>query len=76
MAERGIWSGSFQAPWDWRADHRDDGQATSAPLFAFGNTGCNIKGNISADGERYLLPRQKFCSEAEARAAGWRRSKR
>jgi len=30
---------------------------------------CDIKGNISVNtGERY------FCSEAEARAAGWRRS--
>jgi hypothetical protein len=51
---------------------------------------CNIKGNISATGERiYHLPYQRyyavtrisllrgerwFCSEAEARAAGWRRS--
>ncbi|PBC02700.1 thermonuclease family protein [Mesorhizobium sp. WSM3860] len=57
-----------------------------------GNAGCSVKGNISADGERiYHLPGQKyysvtiinpakgerwFCSEAEAVAAGWRRSKR
>ncbi|WP_419694414.1 thermonuclease family protein [Mesorhizobium muleiense] len=91
-AKRGIWAGSFQAPWDWRAEHRDDGQSTSAPLFAAGNGGCNIKGNISADGERvYHMPGQKFydvtniaeakgerwfCSEGEAITAGWRRSKR
>ncbi len=53
--------------------------------------GCNIKGNVSTKGERiYHVPGQKyyndtviqsshgerwFCSEAEARAAGWRRSK-
>lgn len=53
--------------------------------------GCNIKGNISARGERiYHVPGQEyynetrirasrgerwFCSEDEARAAGWRRSK-
>lgn len=53
--------------------------------------GCDIKGNISKKGERiYHVPGQKyygqtkidrskgermFCSEAEARAAGWRRSK-
>lgn len=52
---------------------------------------CNIKGNISATGERiYHLPGQRyysqtiisgiygeryFCSEAEARRAGWRRAK-
>jgi hypothetical protein len=53
---------------------------------------CNIKGNVSASGEliyhlpgggfydRTLVSETKgerwFCSEAEARAAGWRRSKR
>lgn len=52
---------------------------------------CNIKGNVSTQGERiYHVPGQKyyddtrisashgerwFCSEDEARAAGWRRSK-
>lgn len=62
--------------------------AVSAPQAA-GN--CEIKGNISARGEKiYHLPGQKyynatrisegkgerwFCSEAEAQAAGWRRSK-
>ena len=56
------------------------------------NTGCQIKGNISSRGERiYHVPggayysRTKispakgerfFCSEAEARAAGWRASQR
>ncbi|WP_292505790.1 thermonuclease family protein [Mesorhizobium sp.] len=91
-AARGIWSGSFQVPWEWRAEHRDNGQSTSAPLFALGNIGCKIKGNISADGGRiYHMPGQKFydatriseskgerwfCSETDARSAGWRRSKR
>lgn len=53
--------------------------------------GCNIKSNISTRGERiYHVPGQEyynetriraplgerwFCSEEEARAAGWRRSK-
>ena len=31
---------------------------------------CRMKGNVSSKGERW------FCSEAEARAAGWRRSRR
>lgn len=55
-------------------------------------TDCRIKGNISAKGERiYHVPGQEhysktqiskskgerwFCSEAEARSAGWRRSRR
>jgi hypothetical protein len=56
-----------------------------------GRLTCRIKGNISATGERiYHVPGQRyydatyidtaagehwFCSEAEARAAGWRKSK-
>jgi hypothetical protein len=56
-----------------------------------GRVTCRIKGNISAAGERiYHVPGQRyydatfidpqagerwFCSEAEARAAGWRKSK-
>lgn len=93
-AKLGLWVGNFQEPWEWRAQHSDDVQTPSTPSFALGsgNAGCNIKGNISADGERiYHVPGQKyysvtiiyqakgerwFCSEAEAVAAGWRRSKR
>lgn len=52
---------------------------------------CNIKGNISKNGKIYHVPGQKyydrtgisaslgerwFCSEAEARAAGWRKARR
>ncbi len=64
---------------------------TSPSFTFVGSSGCSIKGNISNKGERiYHLPGQKFyaktkisegkgerwfCSEAEARAAGWRRSK-
>ena len=55
------------------------------------NNGCVIKGNINTQGERiYHLPGQEyydetrisrshgerwFCSEEEAREAGWRRSR-
>lgn len=58
---------------------------------ARGQGGCTIKGNISSRGARiYHLPHQEhyaktrisaakgerwFCSEAEARAAGWRKSR-
>jgi endonuclease YncB( thermonuclease family) len=31
-AGRGIWSGSFQAPWEWRAERGDQGPSTSKPL--------------------------------------------
>lgn len=51
---------------------------------------CAIKGNVSANGRIYHMPGQRdynrvtmrspdtrwFCSEAEARAAGWRRAQR
>lgn len=55
------------------------------------NDACDIKGNVNTQGERiYHVPGQRyydktvisashgeqwFCSEAEARAAGWRKSK-
>ncbi|MFK0691374.1 thermonuclease family protein [Mesorhizobium sp. IMUNJ 23033] len=93
-AHRGVWQGRFDQPWDWRAANAEKAEVVSEPSAGFGllGSGCNIKGNISAEGERiYHLPGQKFysatkisaakgerwfCSEAEARAAGWRRSKR
>lgn len=56
------------------------------------SSSCDIKGNVSSSGERiYHTPGQKyygdtvisalrgermFCSEAEARAAGWRPARR
>lgn len=63
----------------------------SAPALGQDNRSCNIKGNVSTQGERiYHVPGQKyyndtrispshgerwFCSEEEARAAGWRKAK-
>jgi hypothetical protein len=60
-------------------------------VSAAGADACNIKGNINTRGERiYHVPGQKyydetrisashgerwFCSEEEARAAGWRKSR-
>jgi endonuclease YncB( thermonuclease family) len=60
--------------------------------FGASSIGCTIKGNISANGERiyhvrggYFYDRTRinpvkgerwFCTEADARAAGWRRSRR
>ena len=93
-ARKGIWSGEFVPPWDWRRGERlvrtkPQAQTDTKPKAS---AGCRIKGNISSRGERiYHLPggqyydrtrvdpgkgERWFCSEAEARAAGWRRSRR
>ncbi|NQV82800.1 MAG: thermonuclease family protein [Rhodospirillales bacterium] len=82
----GIWRGWFVKPWDWRRGRR----LTTERVFEEG--ACAIKGNITRDGKRiYHIPGGQyydgaridtplgehwFCSEAEARAAGWRKSKR
>ena len=80
----GIHDGTVQRPAEFRA-----GQARVAAAPA---GDCRIKGNISSNGTRiYHLPGQEhyartrisdakgerwFCSEAAARAAGWRRARR
>ena len=64
---------------------------TTVPAIGQENRACNIKGNVSTQGERINhVPGQTyyndtrispshggrwFCSEEEARAAGWRRSR-
>jgi len=83
----GMWRGRFEKPWEYRERQRTEAQARQAERAP----GCNIKGNINSRGERiYHLPGQRhyeqtritesqgeryFCSEAEARAAGWRRAR-
>lgn len=84
LAQRGLWAGAFERPETWRAQARLVRQ--EAP-----QAGCTIKGNISGSGRIYHLPGQAdydrtrispdkgerwFCTEAEARAAGWRRARR
>lgn len=86
FAGLGIWQGLFQAPEDFRA-----AAAQAAGTQAPDNAGCTIKGNISAAGRIYHLPGQEdydatrispargerwFCSEDQARDAGWRRARR
>jgi Staphylococcal nuclease homologue len=82
-AKAGLWAASFVKPWEWRLGEAEAVQKTRA---------CAIKGNINRDGERiYHLPFQHFyprvkidesrderwfCSEQEAREAGWRRALR
>ena len=84
-ASNGLWSGDFTMPWHWRRGQRLDFEQTSTPPGD-----CVVKGNISSKGARiYHVPggrwydRTKideakgerfFCSEADATAAGWRRS--
>ena len=89
-AKRGLWRGTFVPPWEWRRGKRLQGSPGSAGEPARGR--CRIKGNISRNGTRiYHVPggqfydrtrintargERWFCSEAGARAAGWRRSRR
>lgn len=84
VSGRGLHGHQMQAP----ASFRNSKSAGSAPETA----NCEIKGNISRDGSRiYHMPGQEFydrtrislgkgerwfCSEAEARQAGWRRARR
>jgi endonuclease YncB( thermonuclease family) len=84
-ARIGIWQGPAEAPWEWR--RRQAPQPTTVSSSA-SRSDCNIKGNINSKGERiYHTPaspwyqvtsvnesrgQRWFCSEAEARAAGWR----
>ena len=65
--------------------------AAGSAATAAEHDACNIKGNVNTQGKRiYHMPGDKyydktvisashgeqwFCSEKEARAAGWRRSK-
>lgn len=82
-AGTGMWRGEFVPPWEWRKDVRRGENAPSGD--------CVIKGNISRDGKRlYHVPggdsyddtrislekgERWFCSEAEAREAGWRQAR-
>lgn len=84
-AGRGLWTSVVVRP----EMHRDAGKVKTAQTAP---NGCDIKGNISADGKRiYHLPGQSFyrstriseakgerwfCTEAAARMAGWRRARR
>lgn len=82
-AGSGVHAGPFTPPWEWRHQQRPTPASQSAP-----SSGCQIKGNISRDGERiYHTPEMRsyantrineaegerwFCSEEEAVQAGWR----
>ncbi len=80
----GVWQGPAQPPWQYRSARR-------MPAEQQAPDGCTIKGNISNNGKIYHLQKMAsyaktritlskgerwFCSEAEARAAGWRAPRR
>ncbi|WP_179381187.1 thermonuclease family protein [Jannaschia marina] len=82
LFSRGLWAYEMQDPAEWRAAQRRQRAADFAPTGR-----CEIKGNISDNGRIYHLPGSRdyastriserkgerwFCSEGEARAAGWR----
>ena len=85
-ARRGLWRGEFVEPSRWRRGERLEAVPASGP------GDCRIKGNVSRKGTRiyhvqgggsYAKTRidtakgeRWFCTEAQARAAGWRRAKR
>lgn len=90
-AKLGMWAGRFTEPSAWRREARAGGMSPGkAPAGdqGGGGSGCRVKGNINAKGERiYHAPgmhtyaetqispgrgERWFCSEAEARSAGWR----
>lgn len=84
-AGKGLWSAST-------CNGATTSVSTATASTTQTTTNCVIKGNISADGEKiYHMPGQRyydktqidatkgerwFCSESEARAAGWRKSQR
>lgn len=83
VAGRGIFGSDMATPESFRA------ASEPAPQAAPGK--CVIKGNISSNGRIYHVPGQEhygrtrintsrgerwFCSESEARAAGWRKARR
>lgn len=94
---RGIWSGTFEMPGDYRHDgalatRRPVSRRSREPLPevvqirpSAESGGCVIKGNQGSNGWIYHVPgmpyyaqtraEQMFCSESDARAAGYRRAK-
>lgn len=79
----GLWHMSMVSPWNWRHGRR------LSPAESEEESACPIKAVVSADGSRlYYVPTdgsyrsikidpsaggRLFCSDAEARSAGWRR---
>lgn len=87
-ARRGIWAGEFTNPEDYRHDESPAQRDRPAAPQRSARDGCYIKGNINGEGDRiYHVPgspsyddtridenkgERWFCTEVEARTAGWR----
>lgn len=86
QVRRGLWAGTFVKPWDWRRGERLPPDAPGETARS-AERKCHIKGNISGSGRIYHVPGSRhyddtqineatgerwFCSEDEAKAAGWR----
>jgi endonuclease YncB( thermonuclease family) len=65
VAKRGVWSGTFTMPWDWRAqqakqiapEQSAEQPTVIKPDTSQGAGGCLIKGNINSKGEHiYHVP--------------------
>jgi endonuclease YncB( thermonuclease family) len=83
QAKLGLWRGEFVPPWQWRAGK--GGEVRSSDWVRR----CNVKGALGGAGEAfYYVPTDQdydqveidetrgermFCSDEEARAAGWAR---
>ncbi|MCK0167291.1 thermonuclease family protein [Jannaschia sp. S6380] len=85
LLARGLWAYDMLDPAAWRAERRAARARANAPADGT----CRIKGNISDNGRLYHLPGSRaygptridttrgerwFCTETEARNAGWRRA--
>jgi endonuclease YncB( thermonuclease family) len=83
----GMWRSGVQAPSEYRSDKRAATQARQVAAEVPSPKGCTIKGNISKSGHLYHLPGSRwydgtrineaqgerwFCSEDDAKTAGWR----
>jgi endonuclease YncB( thermonuclease family) len=87
-ALRGIWAGEFARPESYRDEQRDSARGPTSTRQQPPRGGCDIKGNVNGEGERIYhtsaspayrdteIDEERgerwFCTEAEARAAGWR----
>ena len=87
-AKRGIWSGTFQMPAEWRQERRGQRGSNTSTFTDQSRDGCKIKGNIGRSGQKiYHQPGDRgygstrintrrgerwFCTEREAQDNGWK----
>lgn len=75
-AKRGLWAGTFQAPWDWRAAKQNPPPTNNSPPVAQGllgpqqpvqaRTECLIKGNVNRRGDKiYHMPGSKWYARTQ-----------